>query len=87
MSLDEKTQKAIATITDGTLASTIKTNMRYAATGGAIGAALGIGIATFMNKGRIAFGLGGAVMGAGFGYSIAPKQEPKENEQATLVKK
>ncbi len=69
--LDDKTQKAVEDIYNGTLAQRINNNMKYSLTGILIGAIIGIGVATLMGKSRMTFGLGGALIGGGLGYLTA----------------
>lgn len=72
---DEKTQQAIESITDGTLASGIKKNMKYATTGMILGGIIGIGIATFTGRCRLCLGFWGAVAGGGIGYLTSKPEE------------
>ena len=69
--MDEKTQEAIEKIADGSLAAGIKKNMKYSTTGIAVGAIVGIVIATFMGKSRIVYGVVGAIGGGVLGRVCA----------------
>lgn len=66
--MDNKTQETVEAIHNGTLADTIKKNMKNTITGIAIGTALGIVTATLMGKCRLCFGIWGAVAGGSIGY-------------------
>lgn len=76
--LDEKTQAAIEHIANGTLASQIKKNMKFATTGMILGAIAGIGVATFTGRCRLCLGFWGAALGGGIGYITAPKAKADE---------
>lgn len=73
--MDTKTQQAVEAIHNGTLAQTVKKNMKYAFTGIAVGAAIGIVTATLTGKCRFCFGFWGAVAGGSVGYLSAPKEK------------
>ncbi len=61
--IDPETKKRILAIHDGTLANGIDRNIRYGVSGALVGAAVGIIIATIFSKGRMVFGICGAVAG------------------------
>ena len=73
--LDEKTKELANGIYDGSLASSIKNNTKYAMGGAAAGLIIGIIVAGFFKKSKLVFGLtGAAVFGAG-GYLMAPNDK------------
>ena len=72
--MDAETQAAIDGIYNGTLAYSIKKNAKYALTGIAIGMIAGVMVAGLMGKGKLMFGLAGAVAGGSLGYIITPKK-------------
>ena len=74
--IEEEVQEAIEKISDGTLASQIKKNMKFATTGMILGAIVGIGVATFTGRCRLCLGFWGALAGGGIGYITLGK--PKE---------
>lgn len=77
--MDEETQQAVEDIMSGNLAQRIKDNTKYALTGFAIGAVLGIVIATLTGKCRIYFGLAGGLAGGITGAIISKnKQNDKQ---------
>ena len=75
---DEKTQEAIERIADGSLASGIKKNMKFATTGMILGAIVGIGVATFTGKCLLCLGFWGALAGGGLGYITAGNKKKDE---------
>ncbi len=75
MAINQKTQEAIESIHNGTLATTLRSTMKYVATGIGLGAIIGIGIATFTGKSRWMVGFGSAIAGGSIGYLISPKEK------------
>lgn len=71
----EKVKETIQRISDGTLASQIKKNMKFSTTGIALGAIAGIAIASFSGGSRLGYGLGGAIVGGFLGRSFATTEE------------
>lgn len=71
--MEDEVQEAIQKITDGTLASQIKKNMKFATTGMILGGVIGIGIASFTGRCRLCFGFWGALAGGGIGYLTSGK--------------
>jgi uncharacterized protein YcfJ len=85
MPFDKKTQEVAEAITNGTLASQLKKNMKFTTTGMVLGAVIGIGIATFTGKCRLCFGFWGAIGGGAIGYFSAPKKKESEEKQLNCV--
>ena len=83
MAIDKKTREAIERIHDGTLASQLKSNLRFVTSGVCIGVIIGVVVATFTGGNRIGYGALGAIAGGGMGYLTAPKakKEPEEKKK------
>lgn len=69
--MDPEVEKAIIAVQDGTLASSLKKNMKYTATGIAIGGCAGILLAVITGKPRLMFAIGGAAIGGAGGRLMA----------------
>lgn len=69
--MDEEIQQAVENIMSGNLAQRIKDNTKYALTGFAIGAVIGILIATLFGKNRFGYGIVGGLVGGGTGTIIS----------------
>ena len=69
--MDKKVQEAIIAVQDGTLAGSLKKNMKYTATGIAIGGCAGILLAVITGKPRLMFAIGGAAIGGAAGRLMA----------------
>ena len=74
MELDKETSEAVNGIYYGTLADKISKNMKYTTSGILVGAFIGIGIASFMSKNRLFFGLGGAIIGGSIGMITSKRK-------------
>lgn len=73
--MDEKTTAVMEDLYNGNLATKMKNNLKYAATGAFIGLATGIIVASLCGKSRLAFGLLGAVAGGSVGYIVSPSKK------------
>ncbi|KKS77429.1 MAG: hypothetical protein UV51_C0007G0027 [Candidatus Woesebacteria bacterium GW2011_GWC1_42_9] len=73
--MEEEVQKTVEAIHNGTLADTLKQNMKYTITGIAVGIVAGILAATVLGKCRLCFGFWGAVGGGSIGYIISTKNK------------
>ena len=71
----KEVRTAVEALYSGRLAKDIKSNASYALTGMAIGAVVGMIVASFAGKSRLLFGMGGAVVFGGAGYLISSKKE------------
>ena len=69
--MDPEVEKAIIAVQDGTLAQGLKKNMKYTATGIAIGGCAGILLAVISGKPRLMYAIAGAVIGGAGGRLIA----------------
>ena len=71
---DKDISKAVDDITDGNLVNKIKSNIKNASAGIAIGALLGFLLAAITGNCKICFAIGGAAVGGTTGYLLTPKK-------------
>lgn len=72
--MEKEVLEAAEGIYDGSLVESLMKGSKYALTGFAIGAGIGVLLAMFTGKSRILFSIAGGVAGAGVGYLATPNK-------------